>query len=423
MNNDVKDLMLAKKEKINEWLEYLNSEDNDVIWIQKNRVFISGLNNILYQLQKNANNDIAKRQEELINSAITYINQKDKENVMKIVNEIKELDGVGNMNEKIIKNDLSQENSNDNVTVSKDEYEMLKKLEEETLKMQRCDFALIVNSGAVLPTTNPNYNNGRIKIEIFDINNNNNNIEIDGQTYTIKTQVLFNKIKAFISDNLNVLVDWSKKETNFYLDNNAYEGGKSKNIKVKYGQLLINVDGQVTGDLGKNVDEFINYLKELILKEIDKEDKDYMMETISNIPEQARNELDDEYDKYAKLYEEKFNKKAYIPEPSGTKEFAIECIKKCLQEDKDILDDLYYANFKKDMENGVLYSDNKIDLDNDNKGLNTYNDADKKTINFLCTNCGNTTSMVFRREFTKGNTVYARCSNCGNEIKADNPFN
>ena len=52
MNNDVKDLMLAKKEKINEWLEYLNSEDDDVIWIQKNRVFISGLNNILYQLQK-----------------------------------------------------------------------------------------------------------------------------------------------------------------------------------------------------------------------------------------------------------------------------------------------------------------------------------------------------------------------------------
>lgn len=278
MNNDVKDLMLAKKEKINEWLEYLNSEDDYVLWNQKNKVFISGLNNILYQLQKNANNDIAKRQEELINnSAITYINQRDKENVMKIVNEIKELDGDGNMNEKIIKNDLSQENSNDNVTVSKDEYEMLKKFEEETLKIQRCDFALIVNSGAVLPTTHPNYNNGRIKIEIFDINNND--IEIDGKPYTIKTQVLFNKIKSFISDNLNVLVDWSKKETNFYLDNNAYEGGKSKNIKVKYGQLLINVDGQVTGDLGKNVDEFINYLKELIMKEADKTGEDLYDET------------------------------------------------------------------------------------------------------------------------------------------------
>lgn len=419
MNNDVKDLMLAKKEKINEWLEYLNSEDNDVIWIQKNRVFTSGLNNILYQLLKNSNNDIAKRQEELINSAITYINQRDKENVMKIVNEIKELDGDGNMNEKIIKNDLSQENSNDNVSLSKDEYEMLKKFEEETLKIQRCDFALIVNSGAVVPTTNPNYNNGRIKIEIFDINNNN--IEIDGKPYTIKTQVLFNKIKAFISDNLNVLIDWSKKETNFYLDNNAYEGGKSKNIKVKYGQLLINVDGQVTGDLGKNVDEFINYLKELIMKEADKTDEDYMMKLFEKSEPQVPTPLDEEFEKYCKLYEEKFGKKANIPEPSGTKEFVIECIKKCLQEDRDILDDLYYPNFKKDMENGVLYSEKRNDLINDNNELNNHDD--RKTINFLCTNCGNNASMVFRKEFTKGNKVYTRCPNCGNEITADNPFN
>lgn len=274
MNNDSKDLMLTKKQKINEWLEYLNSENDDVIWMQKNRVFISGLNNILYQLQKNGNNETAKRQEELINNTIMYINQRDKEKVKEIVNKMKELDDDSNMEEKITKKDLSEENLNDNVILSKHEYEMLKLFEEEALKMQRCDFALIVNSSAVLPITHPNYNNGRIKIEIFDINNNN--IEIDEKQYTIKTQVLFNKIKAFISNNLDALVDWSKKETNFYLDNNAYEGGKIKNIKVKYGQLLINVDGQVTGDLGKNVDEFINYLKELILKEIDKKDEDYM---------------------------------------------------------------------------------------------------------------------------------------------------
>lgn len=29
MNNDIKDLVLAKKEKISEWLEYLNSEEDD----------------------------------------------------------------------------------------------------------------------------------------------------------------------------------------------------------------------------------------------------------------------------------------------------------------------------------------------------------------------------------------------------------
>lgn len=241
------------------------------------------------------------------------------------------------MNEKNIKNDLKLENSNDTVILSKEEYEKLKRFEGETLKIQKCDFALIVNSGAALPTTHPNYNNGRIKIEIFDINNNN--IEIDGKKYNIKTQVLFNKIKDFIRDNLNVLIDWSKKETNFYLNSNVYEDGNSKNIKVKYGQLLINVDGQITGNLGKNIDEFINCLKDLILKEIDKGDKDYMMDIISNIPEQTN---DEEFEKYCKLYEEKFGKKVYIPEPNGTKEFVIECIKKCLQENKDVLDELYY---------------------------------------------------------------------------------
>jgi len=48
---------------------------------------------------------------------------------------------------------ISQENSNDNVTLSKYEYEMLKIFEEESLKTQRCDFALIVNT--VLPTSHP----------------------------------------------------------------------------------------------------------------------------------------------------------------------------------------------------------------------------------------------------------------------------
>lgn len=354
-------------------------------------------------------------------------------------NQIRKIDD-DNIKEKIIKKDLSPEKSSDKVTLSKDEYEMLKKIEDETLKLQRCDFALIVNSGTVLPTTHSKYNNGRIKIEIFDIHNNN--IEIEGKKYTINSQILFNKIKTFISDNLNVLIDWSKKETNFYLDRNAYEGGKSENIKIKYGQLLISVDGQVIGDIGKNVDMFINDLKELILNEIDKEDRDYMLETISNIPEQIENELDDdklkiiienvtgseylhlnifvydilkkiidlpseitttiadlinynpnekfidpltqgkiwifvkeickklnieleenkdyfggiayyykfkkvnnddEFEKYCKLYEKKFGKKAYIPESYGTKEFTIKCIKKCLQENRDFLDELYYS--------------------------------------------------------------------------------
>ena len=65
---------------------------------------------------------------------------------------------------------------------------------------------------------------------------------------------------------MNVLIDWSKKETRAFLDENAYEGGTSKTIIVKYGQLLITVDGQVQGDIGENVGLFINYLEELLIK-------------------------------------------------------------------------------------------------------------------------------------------------------------
>ena len=37
---------------------------------------------------------------------------------------------------------------------------------------------------------------------------------------------------------------------------------------------------------------------------------------------------------------------------------------------------------------------------------NSSND-NRKTINFLCYNCGTSTTMTFRRKFTTGNKVYA----------------
>lgn len=91
------------------------------------------------------------------------------------------------------------------------------------------------------------------------------------------------------------------------------------------------------------------------MNETENKVKDLMNVFIDEDKPTSLSEKDKEFDKYANLYEERFNKKAYIPEPSGTKEFAIECIKKCLSENKDILDELYYDNFKKDEKNDVLY--------------------------------------------------------------------
>lgn len=78
-----------------------------------------------------------------------------------------------------------------------------------------------------------------------------------------------------------------------------------------------------------------NIITDFINKEIDRE---------IDVVESG---VDIEFQKYCKMYEERFNKKAYIAEPGGTKEKTIEAIKKCLKKDKDILDKLLYPKVKK----------------------------------------------------------------------------
>lgn len=56
---------------------------------------------------------------------------------------------------------------------------------------------------------------------------------------------------------------------------------------------------------------------------------------------------DKEFEKYLKVFKEKFGRNAYIAEPSETKEQTIEAIKVCLKKNKDILDELLYPNSDK----------------------------------------------------------------------------
>lgn len=50
-----------------------------------------------------------------------------------------------------------------------------------------------------------------------------------------------------------------------------------------------------------------------------------------------------EFEKYSNLYKQKFGKDAYIAEPNGTEQQTIEAIKKCIEKDEDILDELLYG--------------------------------------------------------------------------------
>lgn len=229
--------------------------------------------------------------------------------------------------------------------VEKKEYDFLKKQDEDFYKMKRADFVIKIYSGAVIPMSHPNYNNDRIVMEIFSfdfVKVDDYTIQIDGNNYNIKSQNLFNRIKKFVSDNLDVLISWSKHQTNYNLNNNAYEGGKSRSIQIKYGQLVINVNGQVS-DLGNLCDEFINELKTMIVEDGEKTDEYFIKESIEKIKD-IPSSRDEELENYFKLYQEKFGKRAYIAEPGGTREQTIEAIKICLEKNEDLLDKLLYPN-------------------------------------------------------------------------------
>lgn len=90
-------------------------------------------------------------------------------------------------------------------------------------------------------------------------------------------------------------------------------------------------------------------------KQLHKNVEEFMNKIIDEYEPTPLTEEDKEFEKYCKLYEEKFGKRAYIAEPSGTKEKTIAAIKTCLEKNEDLLDKILYPDFDEDMENGNLY--------------------------------------------------------------------
>ena len=83
--------------------------------------------------------------------------------------------------------------------------------------------------------------------------------------------------------------------------------------------------------------------------------EEYMNKLIDEYEPRELTEEEKEFEKYCNLYEERFGKKAYIAEPSGSKQQTIDAIKTCLEKNEDLLDNLLYQNYDKDMEDGDLY--------------------------------------------------------------------
>lgn len=83
--------------------------------------------------------------------------------------------------------------------------------------------------------------------------------------------------------------------------------------------------------------------------------EDFMSKFLSNSTENSLSEEEKEFEKYCKLFKERFGRNAYIAEPSGTMKDTIKAIKICIEKNEDILDELLYSNLKEDLNNGVLY--------------------------------------------------------------------
>lgn len=108
------------------------------------------------------------------------------------------------------------------------------------------------------------------------------------------------------------------------------------------------------------------FAKQKLPKELEKDFEIFM--NINELIEGTKNdELDIVYEMYAELYEKKFGRKAYIPEPSGTKEQAIKAIKRCLERNEDILDKIYYPD------NNLVYSDKFIWKENEIQIIDVLN--------------------------------------------------
>ncbi len=224
----------------------------------------------------------------------------DKTNIKKTIksldNKIKELE----IEEKIMQNNDLLNNLYDNdITIKTREYQRLQWCENYYNRVHLNDFFIKINYGEILPYLHPDYGKNRFFLLLYDFNNYS--IQINEKKYIIKSQVLFNKIKSYVIDNLNTLIDISKKETNNYLINNIIDSSFKKEVSIKYGKLFIELNAQVKGEISTKIDKFVNELKEIIVNEAELDDKDYIINSLKNNIDYNTNNKDDKYNQIIDL--------------------------------------------------------------------------------------------------------------------------
>ena len=155
-----------------------------------------------------------------------------------------------------------EQNLNETINISKNEYTSMKEVYDKYCKLYNNDFVIKIKKGLIRPKDHPNYYNGIIDVEIY--NENTYSIQIEDKTYSINNNIL-NEIKKVIEQHIEKMIFYSKIETKQFLLENAIEGGSPGSIFVKYGQLMIDLNGQVFGEIGILCSEIIDKIISLII--------------------------------------------------------------------------------------------------------------------------------------------------------------
>ena len=111
-NNNNDNLYDKKKQLIDEWLDFLNSQDAQIMWTSNNK-YSSGLFNILETLQKETNDENIRKQYEIINTIGNYIHAKAFNKVLSLVKELKSLESIKEFEDK--NNEINNNEENKNV--------------------------------------------------------------------------------------------------------------------------------------------------------------------------------------------------------------------------------------------------------------------------------------------------------------------
>lgn len=135
--------------------------------------------------------------------------------------------------------------------------QMQKDLSEELMNYKN-DFFLQIYNGDIL------FLERGYKTIVAIKNEDDYYINFEGTKYEINQEILSN-IKKRIEDNLDVLIKYSKMQTFDYLTENAPDGGMALSIHIKFGGLVINLNGNVVGEIGNACEGFIEMIREIVL--------------------------------------------------------------------------------------------------------------------------------------------------------------